>query len=262
MNDKWLSISSLSDSGRNLLRRGFVEMSLVTGLFMAYFTTRGIVAGRESEAFTNAYYLIRLQRFLGVYFELEIQNWVLGYPTLVSAVNSFYVYAHLPILILFACWVFLFHPRWYPEIRNVFLGILAVGLLIYSLIPLAPPRFFTATGFVDTLHVYSSVDYSQNSIEMLYNPYAAMPSLHVGFSVFVGIGIILIGRRWFHWALGILYPSLMTIAVVATGNHFILDAVAGLMLAGGAYILVPKFVVTLPRTFGRGRDLEAEAAST
>jgi membrane-associated phospholipid phosphatase len=246
---------------RELARRGFIEITLVSGLFMAYFTTRGLVAGRESEAFINAYQLMQLQRQLGIFWELTIQDWVLGSPTLIWLMNTIYMYTHMPAVILFAAWVFLRHHDRYPEVRNVFLGMLGVGLLIYMLHPLAPPRFFTASGFVDTLEVYSPVDYHQESIQMLYNPYAAMPSLHVGFAVFVGIGLYMIGGHWFHKALGILFPLLMSIAVVATGNHFILDAVAGTMLAGGAYIFVPKLTAALQNTMGRS-DLEAEAAST
>jgi membrane-associated phospholipid phosphatase len=246
---------------RELARRGFIEITLVSGLFMAYFTTRGLVAGRESEAFINAYQLMQIQRQLGIFWELAIQDWVLGSPTLIWLMNAIYMYTHMPAVILFAAWVFLRHHDRYPEIRNIFLGMLGGGLLIYTLHPLAPPRFFTATGFVDTLEVYSPVDYHQESIQMLYNPYAAMPSLHVGFAVFVGIGLYMIGGHWIFKALGIIFPLLMSIAVVATGNHFILDAVAGTMLAAGAYILVPKLAAALQNMTARS-DLEAEAAST
>jgi membrane-associated phospholipid phosphatase len=77
---------------------------------------------------------------------------------------------------------------------------------------------------------------------MLYNPYAAMPSLHVGFAVFVGIGVIAIGQRYRHWVIGITFPLLMSIAVVGTANHYILDVVAGATLAFAAWFLVPRLV--------------------
>ncbi len=225
-----------------LARRGVYEFTLVIVLFMAYFTTRGIVSGRAADAFDNAYQLMQIQNWLGISWEMTLQSWIIQHDSLIWAVNSIYVYTHMPALILFALWVFIWHHNRYSEVRNVFLGMLGVGLLVYALIPLAPPRFFSASGFIDTLATYSSIDYHQDGIEMLYNPYAAMPSLHVGFAVFVGIGIIMIGRHWRHWIVGTLYPVLMSIAVVGTGNHFILDVVAGALLALGAWWAVPRLV--------------------
>jgi membrane-associated phospholipid phosphatase len=228
-----------------LARKGVFEIGLVVGLFMAYFATRGIVSGRAADAFHNAHQLMELQNWMGISWELGFQSWVLQYDWMIWALNSIYVYTHMPALILFAIWVFVWHHNWYQEIRNIFLGMLAVGLLVYTLIPLAPPRFFTSSGFVDTLAMYSSVDYHQNSIEMLYNPYAAMPSLHVGFAVFVGIGIIVIGQTPVRWFIGILFPLLMSLAVIGTGNHFVLDVVAGVALAFATWFLVPKISVSV-----------------
>lgn len=228
-----------------LARRGVFEITLVVALFMAYFATRGLVSGRAADAFHNAHQLMELQNWLGISWELGFQNWVLQYDSVIWALNSIYVYTHMPALILFAIWVFVWHHDRYPEVRNVFLGMLAVGLLVYTLVPLAPPRFFTSSGFVDTLAMFSSVDYHQNSIEMLYNPYAAMPSLHVGFAVFVGIGIISIGQKRRHWFIGILFPTLMSLAVVGTGNHFVLDVVAGIALAFATWYAVPRLSETL-----------------
>jgi membrane-associated phospholipid phosphatase len=236
--------SRLPDA-RFLARRGLIETVLVVTLFMAYFATRGLVSGRASEAFANAYQLMQLQRWLGIHWELSFQSWVIQYDSLIRLVNMIYVYTHMPALIIFAIWVFIWHHDRYAEVRNVFLGILGIGLLLYTLIPLAPPRFFASTGFVDTLALYSSVDYHSESIELLYNPYAAMPSLHVGFAVFVGIGVILVGGKARHWILGIIFPLLMSIAVVATGNHFVLDVVAGAALAFGAWYLIPRITTVI-----------------
>lgn len=228
-----------------LARRGLYEITLIVVLFMAYFATRGLVSGRAADAFHNAYQLMQLQNWMGISWELSFQGWIMQYDSLIWFVNSIYVYTHMPALILFAIWVFIWHHDRYPEVRNVFLGMLAVGLIMYTLIPLAPPRFFTSSGFVDTLAAYSAVNYHQESVDMLYNPYAAMPSLHVGFAVFVGIGIIAIGQKRRHWLVGIAFPVLMSIAVVGTGNHFVLDVVAGAALAFGAWYLVPYLTTAL-----------------
>ncbi|TVR71411.1 MAG: phosphatase PAP2 family protein [Sphaerobacteraceae bacterium] len=228
-----------------LARRGVLEITIVVGLFMAYFTTRGLVSGRSADAFHNAHQLMQLQNWMGISWELSFQSLILQHDWLIWAANSIYVYTHMPALILFALWVFIWHHDRYPDVRNIFLGMLAAGLITYTLIPMAPPRFFTSSGFVDTLAAYSPVDYHQNSIEMLYNPYAAMPSLHVGFAVFVGIGVIAIGRQRRHWILGTIFPILMSLAVVGTGNHFVLDVVAGAALAFTTWFLVPRLVTSI-----------------
>jgi membrane-associated phospholipid phosphatase len=245
-------------SASYLARKGAIEIAVVVGLFMAYFTTRGLVSGRAADAFHNAQQLMEMQNWIGISWELSFQSWILQNDWLIWAFNSIYVYTHMPALILFALWVFIWHHHRYHDVRNVFLGMLGVGLLTYTLIPLAPPRFFTSSGFVDTLAAYSSVDYHQNSIEMLYNPYAAMPSLHVGFAVFVGIGIITIGGRYRHWFLGTLFPALMSMSVVATGNHFILDAVAGTVLAVAAWLLVPPLVAAIQARWKQNEDIEPQ----
>lgn len=251
-------VNSQSPGAGILARRGVYEFTLVAVLFMAYFATRGIVSGRAADAFYNAYQLMELQNWLGISWELTVQSWIMQHDWAIWFVNSIYVYTHMPALILFAIWVFIWHHDRYPEVRNVFLGMLAVGLMVYSLIPLAPPRFFTASGFVDTLAAHSSVDYHQDGIEMLYNPYAAMPSLHVGFAVFVGIGIIAIGQKRRHWIIGVAFPVLMSIAVVGTGNHFVLDVVAGAALAFAAWYLVPR-LTTIIRDYVNRTELRTAA---
>lgn len=235
-------------------RRGLAELGLMTLLFALYYATRGVAADGDGTAFVNAYRVMDLEHRLGMFWELGVQAWALATPTLARALNLVYVYMHLPGLLLFAAWVFRHHHRRYGEIRNVFLVILGSGLLTYILFPVAPPRFFPYSGFIDTLALFSRISFSQPSIELIYNPFAAMPSLHVAFALFCGIGVIRCGGRLRHWLIGLLYPSLMITAVIATGNHYILDAIAGVALTILAYLLVPR--LSLPRRpkthFGSG----------
>ncbi len=225
-------------------RKGVTEFGLLSVLFALYYATRGIAAGKQSDAFSHAYEVMNFERRFGLFREIGVQAWVLAQPTLLHFLNFVYTYTHMTGLVLFGIWVFLFHHSRYREIRNVFLAVLAVGLLVYILFPLAPPRFFPYTGFVDTLKVYSGVNYDEPSISMLYNPFAAMPSLHVAFALFIGIGLLRVGRKPLY-ALGLLYWVLMVAAVVGTGNHYILDAIAGSLLTVTAYGLVPRFMALL-----------------
>ena len=221
-------------------RSGFIEFTLMATLFLMYVATRGIAAGRESVAFGHARSVMHLEQRTGLFREMGIQTWVLTEPFVTRFLNFIYAYTHMAALIMFLVWVFFFHHDRYARFRNTFLVILMGGLVIYIVYPLAPPRLFPYTGFVDTLKLYSGINYDQPSVAMLYNPFAAMPSLHVGFALYVGIGLIRVGKQLLYWVIGILYPFLMAAAVVATANHYILDALAGATLTILAYVLVPR----------------------
>ncbi len=221
-------------------RDGLAECGLMVALFLMYYVTRGVAAGKEAVAFGHAREVMHFEQKFGLFHEIALQTQFLTEPKFVRLLNFVYAYTHLAALIIFAIWVYAFHSDRYREIRNTFLVILGTGLAIYILFPLAPPRFFPYTGFVDTLQMYSGINYDQQSIAMLYNPFAAMPSLHVGFALFTGIGVIRVGRRKIHWLLGIGYPLLMATAVIGTANHYILDVIVGSLITILAYLIVPR----------------------
>jgi hypothetical protein len=242
-------------------RDGIAECGLMVALFMMYYVTRGIAAGKEAVAFGHAREVMHIEQKLGLFHEIGLQTRFMTEPSFVRFLNFIYAYTHLAVIIAFAVWVFLFHADRYPMIRNTFLAVLGSGLLIYILFPLAPPRFFPYTGFVDTLKMYSGINYDQQGISMLYNPFAAMPSLHVGFALFTGIGLIQVGRRPIHWILGVVYPLLMATAVVGTANHYILDVIVGSFITIMAYILVPRLTGMVNARATRGRQFESRTVS-
>jgi membrane-associated phospholipid phosphatase len=205
-------------------RNGLREMANVLAITFAYFITRGIIRGREGDAFANAYTLIKMERALGIYHEFALQQFALGHQWLIDFVNNYYLYGHLPVLIGVTVWLFWWRPTVYPWIRNAFIISAAIGLTIYVTVPVAPPRCLP--GFVDTMRI-SGFDVDGSAAGPLYNPYAAMPSLHTGWSVLSGFAIFIASRRWWLKAIGIALPALMVVSVVLTGNHYFLDAVVG-----------------------------------
>jgi len=205
-------------------RNGLRELASVLAITFAYFITRGIIRGREGDAFANARTLIDMERALGLYHELALQQFALGHQWLIDFVNNYYLYGHLPVLIGVAIWLFWWRPTIYPWFRNAFIISAAIGLTIYVAIPVAPPRFLP--GFVDTMRL-SGFDVDGSAAGPLYNPYAAMPSLHTGWAVLSGFGIVIASRQWWLKAIGIALPTLMALSVVLTGNHYFLDAVVG-----------------------------------
>lgn len=209
---------------RLLRRNALRELAHVALITFAYFVTRGIIRGRERDAFANAHTLIEMERALGIYHELTLQRLALAHDWLIAFVNNYYLYGHLPVLVGVAIWLFWWRPTVYPWFRNAFILSAAIGLTIYVSVPMAPPRFLP--GFVDTMRL-SGFDVDGSAAGPLYNPYAAMPSLHTGWSVLSGFFIVVATRRWWGKALGIALPALMVVSVVLTGNHYFLDAVVG-----------------------------------
>lgn len=227
-------------------RAAILEFGLMASLFSLYYVTRGVAAGRAYDAFQNAFLVMRIEQTLGLAVERGVQSIVMAYPPLLVLLNGVYTYMHLWTVLAFGLWSFFAVPDRYREVRATFLAILAVGLTSYTLFPLAPPRFFPWRGFVDTLAISRGVNYDHPGIATLYNPFAAMPSLHVAFAVFVCIGLLRLARRRLLHVLGIGYASLMTLAVIGTGNHYVLDCIAGATLAAVAWYAVPRFLARAP----------------
>jgi len=230
------------DETQPRVRAAMFELGLMVSLFSLYFVTRGIAAGRAYDAFQNAFLVMRLESALGLAIEQQLQRIVLATPVVVTLLNGIYAFTHLWTVLLFGTWAFFRVPDRYREVRATFLAILGAGLLSYTLFPLAPPRFFPWRGFVDTLALMRGVNYDHPGIATLYNPFAAMPSLHVAFAVFVCLGLFrLSGNRLLH-GVGMLYAALMTLAVIGTGNHYVLDCLAGTALAAAAWAIVPRLL--------------------
>jgi membrane-associated phospholipid phosphatase len=218
-------------------RATLLELAMVAIVTFAYFLTRGLIRGREDDAMRHAGQLLDLERALHLDPEHAMQRLALSHHWLMELANNFYLYAHLPVLIGVAVWLYVKRPWAYPWFRNAFLLSALIGLSIYVLLPVAPPRFLP--GFTDTMALYGfNVDGS--AAGPFYNPYAAMPSLHVGWSLLAGIALIACARAWWLRAAGIALPLLMTASVIMTGNHYLLDAVAG-----GAVVLVALTLSTL-----------------
>jgi hypothetical protein len=206
------------------LRATLLELAMVSIVTFAYFLTRGLIRGREDDAMRHAMQLLNLERTLHLDPEHWLQRLALNHQWLMQFANNFYLYAHLPVLVGTAVWLYIKRPWAYPWFRNAFLLSALIGLSVYVLLPLAPPRFLP--GFTDTMALYGfNVDGS--AAGPLYNPYAAMPSLHVGWSLLAGIALFGCGRAWWLRASGVALPVLMTLFVMMTGNHYLLDAVAG-----------------------------------
>ena len=160
-----------------------------------------------------------------------MQTLILGKSFLVQLFNGIYFWLDFPLIVLVGLWLYFRHRRQYTLTRDAMLISGGIALIIYHMFPVAPPRYLTDFGFVDTMAMYSSLSYQAQSTAPFVNPYAAVPSLHVGWPVLLAVGVITATRFKPVWVMIALLPVAQFFAVVFTANHFIFDAMIGVCVA-------------------------------
>ena len=225
--------------------------------YLAYSLSCGAVHAHQALAFQNAGRVVGLERSLGLLVEQRLQAPVLSHTLVLQFWNAVYMWGHLPLVIAVALWLFAFHRSEYRVIRNAVLISGGLALLVFYAFPLAPPRLVPSLHLVDTAAMITPV-YDTVEPKVFFNPYAAMPSMHIGWDLLMGIGLLWCARyRAVKWV-GALLPLAMLVAVVVTGNHYVVDGIAG--AAAGAAGLAAAF--GLERlAFGHGITAASSARS-
>jgi hypothetical protein len=218
------------------------EFSIVAIGALAYFLVRAGVSGREEEAFHRAADLTALEQLLGMYWEPTMQGWVLGSRFLIEFFNAIYFWTHMPVIVVVAIWLFWRNRRVYQFTRNAFVASAPISLAIYYVLPTAPPRLLPDSGFVDTMALYSQTSYQSQEVSLFVNAYAAFPSLHFGWALLIAMALWLaspvnIYARMIFGALGVFLVLGQLLSIVVTGNHFLLDAVAGAVVVGVSVLI-------------------------
>ena len=215
----------------NLLR----ELALVFVAGMVYVVVRKLTEGTPDRALVHARELLRIEGALGLRHEQGFQELVLDHPRLRTFANWVYIWGHWPVITVVCIGLYVTHHANYVRMRNAILVSGMIGFVFFAVLPMSPPRL-TPFGYVDTVTVWSE-SYRVLQPPRYTNLYAAMPSLHFGWDLLVGLTLFLSVGNPLLRAFGILMPMAMAFAVVATGNHWILDVIAGmLVVAVGAAI--------------------------
>src|SRR5581483_931591 len=201
-----------------------------------------------TRAFENGLRVIGWEERVSDLFELTLQNLAHSSAVLTAAVSWTYWNSEFTVVGLLLLWVYLRRNEHFVRFRNWILVANVLGLVGYVLLPTAPPRMFPTFGWGDTLAEFGGLNHGTGLVELASNPYAAMPSLHAGDALIVGVTLALIVRRWWARALWLLWPAWVCFAVMATGNHFWLDCVAGILVAFVAWPIVHR-----PRLLRLGR---------
>ncbi len=217
-------------SGREWVGRGQLgaflrEVVLVAGAMLLYFGVRNLTSGSEARAVGNALGLVDLERSIGLALEKAAQSLVLGSGRLVDLSNWVYIWGHWPLILLAAVVLFLFRRERYLILRDAMFVSGAIGFLFFALLPVAPPRLLDL-GLVDTVTEQSSA-YRTLQPPGLTNQFAAFPSLHAGWNLLLGIVLFTTTRHLLVRTIAVVSPVMMSLSVVTTGNHFLLDVFAG-----------------------------------
>ena len=214
------------------------EAALIAVIYIAYTLTRNQFAAGADEAFANARRVIGWEDAIGLFVEPEIQDVFLPYRWFIGAWNLFYASFHFIVTIAVLVWTFFRFPGRYPRQRTILVVATVCALIGYATFPLAPPRLTPGHGFVDTLADYWTLwSFESGPAQKLSNQYAAMPSLHFGWSTWVAVTAWGQVRRPWGKALAVLYPVATLFAIVVTGNHYWLDAVGGAAVVTAGWLV-------------------------
>ena len=219
-----------------LARRDAVaQLAVVVGAFAAYEVARQAMEPNWAQAFVNARRIASVEQVLGVAWEQSLQRAFLALPDVMQALNVFYFAGHFVFTGIFFIW--LYRRSWdgFRSFRDAFLIATAISVVVHWLFPTAPPRL-AGVGLEDTLLLFSGIDIGSPTSAAYSNPVAAVPSLHAAYALGVGIGMIRYGRSHLVRLAGAVYPPLVFLTIVVTGNHFVLDAVAGIAVLGAGFL--------------------------
>jgi membrane-associated phospholipid phosphatase len=234
--------ATVATEQRRILPRGWLDLlwqlSLWFGFLLAYQVARGIADRDTGKAFENALTVIDIEQKANALFELDLQRWIHSSELLTTLTSWTYWMSQFTVVGLTLLWVYLRRNESFLRFRNTIMLANVIGLAGYALLPTAPPRMFPGFGFVDTLAQFGTVNHGSGLVELASNPYAAMPSLHAADALIVGVVLATIVRRRIFKVLWLLWPAWVWFTVMATANHFWLDIVAGVLVAGVAAAVV------------------------
>lgn len=222
-----------------LLPRGVGDLAwqivLFCGAYWVYRLVRGQVFSQSAAAFEHARQIVDIERALHVFVEPSVQSWAIGTGWIDDVGSWMYLNTHFVVTTCALGFIYLFRNEHFYFVRNMFMVAMGLALVGYIVYPTAPPRMLPEFGFADSVADFTGVS-SDASVNALFNPYAAVPSMHVGFALMLAVPIIRMARRRWVKVLWAAYPPVVTLVVVVTANHWVLDAAAGAAVAALAAV--------------------------
>ncbi|MFI2234900.1 phosphatase PAP2 family protein [Streptomyces chrestomyceticus] len=232
--------------------RLWFEILLIAVSYWVYSLIRNAVPEQKAQALKNADWIWEAEQTLGIAVEKTVNHAVDSVTWLIVSMNYYYATLHFVLTIGVLVWLYRWHPGRYAAARLALFATTGVALVGYYFYPLAPPRLMNGGGFIDTVivhHTWGSM--ASGNLASMSNQYAAMPSMHIGWSLWCGVMIALIAKPVWAKVLGLLYPTTTLVVIVSTANHFWLDAVGGVLCLAFGIGLAFAWYAALPHRLPR-----------
>jgi hypothetical protein len=226
--------------------RVWFEVLLIAVGYWIYSLIRNAVPEQRGDALRNARWVWHTEHRFGIAVEQSVNHAANSVTWLIVPMNYYYATLHFVVTVGVLAWLYRSHPGRYAAARLVLGATTVVALAGYYLVPLAPPRLLTHS-FVDTVavhHTWGSV--SSGDLKSVSNQYAAMPSMHIGWSLWCGLTVFALASAPWARILGALYPVVTLLVIVSTANHFLLDAVGGVLCLAFGFAVSSAWYGTLP----------------
>jgi hypothetical protein len=208
-----------------------LQFGLFFGAYMGYQVVRGVVDGKTAAALANGGRIIDFEVATGTFFEPHLQKLLLPEHWLMDSLNWMYLNTHFMVTSIFLIWLYLRRNESFYFVRNMLLVAMGLALAGYALFPTAPPRMIPGHGFVDTVAAATNGAGDKPIAKLLINPYAAIPSMHMGVALMIAVPGFQLARRTVTKAFWCCYPALVLLVIVGTANHFWFDAACGALVA-------------------------------
>lgn len=238
--------TELRPSAPHLRLRWWTELPLLVLVYASYSAGRLLARGDTDSAIDHGLEILRIEKALHLNAEHPLNRLFTREAWLGVPADFWYASLHYLVTPAILIWLFRSRAAFYRAARTWLMTSTLIGLVGFTLMPTCPPRLLSAGhGFVDTMAQYSSYGWwggeasAPRGLGGMTNQYAAMPSLHVGWSLWCGVMLWCYGRTRVARLAGIAYPLLTTIVVMGTANHYFLDAVAGAAVMGAGLLLTP-----------------------
>jgi hypothetical protein len=229
--------TTLRTAARRHLPQGWrdlvTQILLFGGAYYLYRVVRGVVDDRTAAAFANAREIVHIEHGLGIFPEPAIHQFAERTEIVSDAASWMYVNSHFVITTATLGYIYLRRNDSFYFVRNMFMVAMGIALVLYVVFPTAPPRLLPELGFKDSVASFTGV--TSQDTDLLVNPYAAVPSMHVCFALMLSVPMARLVRRRWAVVLWRAYPLLITWVVIATANHWWFDAVLGAVTAALAY---------------------------
>jgi hypothetical protein len=206
------------------------EVGVIVTAYWVYFLVRGLTQGERRLAIANGEEVVDFERQLGLFWEKGIQDLVIHSDWAIAVANWVYILGFWPIIVSTGAWLLVRNPARYRRFRNAFFISGGIGVVIFALYPVAPPRMLDL-GLVDTVFRESGAAYEVLQPKDLTNQYAAIPSFHFGWLVLVGIAIHQETKAWQVRYLGFIAAAAMLVTILVTANHYIVDPIVGVLVS-------------------------------